>query len=140
MPVPDSASRERTLAVAARAFERFAHGLRTGDWSGFLDMLSEDFTFYFPQGRWLGEHRGRERAAEFFAYVSRVFPEGLTLTLDRVSASETSVVFEFRDEGTLVVPGQPPRPYRNRVAVSLDVRDGRISGYREYFGSDGASN
>ena len=44
------------------------------------------------------------------------------------------MVFEFRDEGLLL-----NQPYKNRVAVSFDVRGEQISGYREYFGSDGKS-
>lgn len=137
---PETTRRARTRDVAAIAFDRFREGLATGRWQGFLDMLADDFTFYFPTGRWHGEWRGREKAAEFFAYVSTVFPEGLQMTLDRVQCGETTCVFEFRDRGTMVIPGQPPQPYENRVAVSLDVRDDRISGYREYFGSDGRSS
>lgn len=132
--------RERTLAVASQAFERFRHGLASGDWQGFFEMLAEDFSFYFPQGKWLGLHQGKDKAVEFFSYVSTVFPRGLTLTLDRVSAGEQTVVFEFRDEGEMLLPGQPPRPYKNRVAVSLDVRGDKLVGYREYFGSDGQVN
>jgi ketosteroid isomerase-like protein len=57
------------------------------------------------------------------------------LTCDRVTYNETTVVFEFRDEGLML--GQP---YKNRVAVSFDVRGDQIAAYREYFGSDGKSN
>jgi ketosteroid isomerase-like protein len=127
----------RTLDVAKRAFELFRSGLGSGNWQPWLDVLTDDFSFRFPMGRWRGEHRGKEDAAEFFAYVRQVYPEGLQLEVDRVTVNEGTVVFEFRDWGMLAVPGQPPREYRNRVAVSLDVREDRIAGYREYFGSDG---
>jgi len=30
--------------------------------------------------------------------------------------------------------------YKNRVVVSFDIREDKICGYREYFGSDGKSN
>ena len=127
----------RTLDVGRRSFEHFRNGLRTGNWQPWLNVLTDDFTFRFPMGRWRGEHRGKQDAAAFFAYVRQVYPEGLELEVDRVSVGEDTVVFEFRDWGTLVVPGQPPREYRNRGAVSLDVRGDRIASYREYFGSDG---
>jgi ketosteroid isomerase-like protein len=127
----------RTLDVAKQAFEHFRRGLGSGDWQPWLDVLTDDFSFRFPMGRWRGEHRGKGDAAEFFAYVRQVYPEGLELEVDRVTANESTVVFEFRDWGALVIPGQPPREYRNRVAVSLDVRGDRIAAYREYFGSDG---
>jgi ketosteroid isomerase-like protein len=131
---------EQTRTVAARAFDRFKEGLASGRWQGFLDLLADDFSFYFPTGKWHGEWRGKAKAAEFFEYVSSVYPGGLEITLDRVQCSETTCVFEFRDWGTLILPGQPPRPYQNRVAVSFDVRGDRIVAYREYFGSDGQSN
>ncbi len=121
------------------AFEQFRQGLASGNWQPFLDLVTDDFHFHFPMGRWRGEHRGKESAAAFFAYVRSVYPAGLELEIDRVSANEGTVVFEFHDWGTLVVPGQPPREYRNLVAVSLDVRGDRIAAYREYFGSDGAA-
>ncbi|MCX7595454.1 MAG: nuclear transport factor 2 family protein [Fischerella sp.] len=127
---------ESTLKVAYQAFEYFIHGLETGEWNLFLDMLTEDFTFWFPMGKFHGLNVGKKRAQEFFRYVTQAFTPGLKLTsLDRVTSNETTVVFEFRDEGKLF-----GEPYKNRVAVSFDVREDKICGYREYFGSDGKSN
>ncbi|OUL26930.1 nuclear transport factor 2 family protein [Nostoc sp. 106C] len=126
---------ENTLKVAQQAFEHFTHGLATGEWQEFLDILTEDFTFWFPMGKFHGLNEGKERAKEFFQYVNASFSPGIKLTsLDRVTSNETTVVFEFRDEGLLL--GQL---YKNRVAVSFDVRGDKICAYREYFGSDGKS-
>ncbi|MBE9051304.1 nuclear transport factor 2 family protein [Nostocales cyanobacterium LEGE 11386] len=126
---------DNTLKIAQEAFEKFTHGLATGEWEAFLDMLTEDFTFWFPMGKFHGLNEGKQRAKEFFQYVSASFNPGLQLTsLDRITSNETTVVFEFRDEGFLL--GQP---YKNRVAVSFDVRGDKICSYREYFGSDGKS-
>jgi ketosteroid isomerase-like protein len=126
---------EKTLKVAQQAFNYFTHGLSTGDWEPFLDMLTEDFTFWFPMGKFHGLNEGKDRAREFFQYVSESFSSGLNLTsLDRVTSNETTVVFEFRDEGLLF-----NQPYKNRVAVSFDIRGDKVCGYREYFGSDGKS-
>jgi ketosteroid isomerase-like protein len=127
-------TRSGSLDTAQRAFGHFSHGLKTGEWDAFLDMLTDDFTFYFPVGQFQGAHTGRERAREFFSYVHSVFPGGLTVMLDRVMSNDTTVVFEFRDEGEM-----RGAPYRNRVAVSFDVRGEQIAAYREYFGSDGTS-
>lgn len=126
---------QSTLAVAHQAFEHFRHGLATGEWRSFLEMLTEDFWFWFPIGPFHGLNQGKERAAEFFQYVSDVFSNSLLITLDRVMANETTVIFEFRDEGLMA-----GAPYKNRVAVSFDVRGDKICAYREYFGSDGKSN
>ena len=122
-------TKQQTLDVATRAFERFKAGLATGAWQPFLDMLSEDFEFWFPVGKYRGCNRGRERAAEFFQFVTETFPGGLTITAERFTSSETTVVVEFCDEGQL-----RGHPYHNRVAVALDVRGDEICAYREYFG------
>ena len=124
-----------TMKVAQQAFGHFTQGLATGEWQPFMDMLTDDFTFWFPVGPYHGLNVGKERVREFFEYVSEAFKPGLSVTLDRVTSNETTVVFEFRDEGQL-----RGEPYKNRVAVSFDVRDNKICYYREYFGSDGKSN
>lgn len=124
-----------TLTVAHQAFEQFKYGLATSDWQAFLEMLTDDFSFWFPMGKFHGLNVGKERAIAFFEHVSDAFGQGLTITLDRVTSNEATVVFEFRDEGHLW-----GEPYKNRVAVSFDVRGDKICGYREYFGSDGKSN
>jgi ketosteroid isomerase-like protein len=119
--------------LASKIYEQFTHGLATGEWQAFLDMLTEDFTFWFPIGKFSGWNQGKERAKEFFEYVTVCFNPGINLTsLDRVTSNETTVVFQFRDQGLLF--GQP---YKNRVAVAFDVWQDKICGYREYFGSDG---
>ncbi|GET36762.1 hypothetical protein FJSC11DRAFT_1411 [Microseira wollei NIES-4236] len=123
------------MAVAQQAFEYFTHGLATGEWDSFLDMLTDDFTFWFPVGSFHGLNQGKERARAFFEYVSEVFG-GITITsIERVTSSDTTVVFEFRDEGKM-----RGEPYKNRIAVSFDIRGDKICGYREYLGSDGKSN
>ncbi len=123
---------ERVLETATAAFERFRHGLATGDWAGWFACLAEDVAFSFPIGKYRGVHVGKAKAVEFFTFVAQTFPDGLTLELDRVVANGATAVFEFRDWGRL-----GGEPYQNRVALSLDVRGDKICGYREYFGGDG---
>ena len=126
---------QHTLEVAYRAFDYFRQGLATGEWNSFVDMLTEDFSFWFPLGEYHGLNVGKQKAIAFFEYVSQAYSEGLTVTLDRITSNETTVVFEFRDEGKL-----RGELYKNRVAVSFDVCGDKICAYREYFGSDGKSN
>jgi ketosteroid isomerase-like protein len=123
-------------AVADQAFTRLTDGLAGRPWDPFFDLLADDLTFSFPMGKYVGTHQGKAKAVEFFRYVSTAFPKGLTVTevLRRTGAGTTFVV-EFRDEGEL-----RGEPYKNRVAISLDVCGAKICGYREYFGSDGKSN
>ena len=123
------------------AFDKFRKGLGTGVWDDFTALLTDDFTFFFPQGKWQGEHRGKALALEFFTYVTSVFPGGIKVTaIDRVLTEGNTVMIEFKDEGTMALPGQGPRPYRNRVAIAFDFRGDTVCAYREYFGSDGTSN
>jgi ketosteroid isomerase-like protein len=127
---------ENTLKVAHQAFENLQHGLATGEWNPLLGLLTEDFAFWFPVGTYHGLNVGKERAQDFFLYVSEMFGQTIRLTsLERVTSNETTVVFEFRDEGMM-----QSEPYKNRIAISFDVRGDQICGYREYFGSDGKSN
>ena len=138
---PSTASASQTSAVgplpaptirdlAAKAFGHFRDGLATGEWEPWLAMLADDFTFFFPTGKYQGLHHGRAKAAEFFAYVRSVYPEGLQVTLDHTTVEGTRAIFEFRSEGTLVLPTER-RAYKNRVAVALEFRDGQVVAYRE---------
>lgn len=119
----------KTLKVAQAAFQDFSHGLATGDWSRFLACLSDDFTFWFPAGPFKGQNSGKDRAQAFFALVSKVFPEGLTLTLERTFSTDTTVLFEVRSQGLML-----GHPYENQAAISFDVAGDKICGYREYLG------
>lgn len=136
-----SGASRSTEAKGREVFEKFRRGLLAGEWKGFTDLLTDDFTFCFPQGKWRGEHRGKEKALEFFRYVTSVFPRGITVTsIDHVLVSGDTVMLEFKDEGEMVLQGALPRPYRNRVAIAFDFRGEQVSGYREYFGSDGSAD
>lgn len=117
-------------AVAEEAFADLRTGLATGDWAPFLDRLSDDFTFHFPLGRYQGLNEGKDKAAEFFAFVSKVYSDGLFIDeVLGVTADGARVVFEFTDHGLMF-----GKPYANQVAISLDVCGEKICGYREYFG------
>lgn len=129
--VQTRAPRVRTpKAVAEEAFADFRSGLATGEWGAFLDRLSDDFTFHFPLGSYQGLNQGKDRAAEFFGFVSEVYSDGLFVDeVLGVTAEGSRVVFEFRDHGLMF-----GKPYHNQVAISLDVCGELICGYREYFG------
>ncbi|NEQ51847.1 MAG: nuclear transport factor 2 family protein [Leptolyngbya sp. SIO3F4] len=117
------------LNVAEAAFQDFSQGLSTGDWSTFLACLSDDFTFWFPAGPFKGLNSGKDQAEAFFASVSKVFPEGLTLVLERTLSSGNTVLFEVRSKGLML-----GNPYENQAAISFDVAGDKICGYREYLG------
>jgi ketosteroid isomerase-like protein len=118
------------LETAQLAFQYFSRGLATGEWESFLEMLSEDFTFWFPVGSYQGTNVGKDKAAEFFRYVTeKIFTSGLSVQLQRITSSNTTVVFEVRSQGEML-----GKPYQNQAAISFDVRGDKICGYREYLG------
>jgi ketosteroid isomerase-like protein len=117
-----------TITTAQKAFEQFAYGLATGEWNAFLDMLADDFTFWFPVGPYQGWNVGKERASAFFEYVSEAFDTGLKVTLESIASNEKTAIFEMRTEGLL-----RGKPYQNQVAVSFDVCGDKICCYREYL-------
>ncbi len=117
------------IAIAKQAFDYFSHGLASGEWDNFLAMLTEDFTFSFPIAPFQGRNIGKDKAERFFNYVStQVFTEGLYLTVERITSNETTVVFEVQSQGLM-----SGNPYQNQAAISFDVRDNLICGYREYL-------
>ena len=126
-------SQAQIRKVAQNAFSLLQQGLATGKWNPFLDCLTDDFVFWFPVGKYRGRNEGKEKAGEFFQYVTQLYPLGLTLYLERITSNENTVVFELHDEG--LIRGEVL--YRNRAAISFDVRGNQICAYREYLGSDG---
>lgn len=69
-----------TMETAQQAFQHFSHGLATGEWQPYLDMLTEDFTLWFPLGEFRGKNVGKERAAAFFQYLSEKLKVAVTVT------------------------------------------------------------
>ena len=122
-------SDDPVTATALRAWRALADAHNDGDFTRYLDLLTDDYTFSMPLGAFRGEHRGREAAAECYRQIAASEPRLVFADPLRVTRSGDTVVVEFEDEGTIM--GQA---YRNRIASSFDVRGDRICGYREYFG------
>ena len=117
------------IAIAQAAFERFSQGLASGEWDDFLEMLTEDFSFSFPVPPFQGNNVGKDKAEQFFNYVSQqVFTTGLSLTVERITSNDNTVVFEVKSQGLMF-----GKPYNNQAAISFDVQGDRICGYREYL-------
>lgn len=122
-------SDDPVTTTALRAWRALADAHDAGDFTAYLDMLTEDYVFSMPLGAFRGEHRGREAAAECYRQIAASDPKLVFEEPMRVTREGDTVVVEFEDAGTIM-----GRPYRNRIASSFDVRGDRICGYREYFG------
>ena len=124
---PDS----RVMVVARRAWDGFVAGRATGDWSAFLDTLSDDVTFFISSpGPFQGENHGKQRVEDFAQHAAAHGEGRIKFEKPvRVSGKGATVVFEAWDDRS--VDGAE---MANRVALSLDVEDGRIITVREYVG------
>lgn len=103
------------------------------DDAGFKPVeVGDDYTFWYPvPGPFLGANVGRERIAAFFREASAAEADVKVAfsPAHRAALDGDTAVFEFEVEGT--VGGGP---FKNRIAISFDVRSEKVSGHREYIG------
>jgi ketosteroid isomerase-like protein len=113
------------LELAQGALLGVQRGSRTGDWSGLLDLVTDDVTFYTPTpGFDGGLNRGRERLVELTLAHARA--TSTETWLKRTLANGRDIAFEVRVEGRL--NGGPP--YANQLFLVFGVEDGRIARMR----------
>jgi ketosteroid isomerase-like protein len=123
---------ESTLKIAQYAFAAFVQGWATGNFQPFLEMLTDEFTFWYPYGKHRGKFSGQAGKAQMIAKCHDHAQAGDRLAFrppHHITHSDTTVMFEFECEGVI-----DKEPYQGRIAIALDVSDERISGFREYFG------
>jgi ketosteroid isomerase-like protein len=121
--------RDEALRIGRIGLQRFREGWATGAWRPFLELLAPSFVQRAPIGPLRGKDVGLDEARRHFRSLTLL---GARLQLGepfRVAASESGATFELEVTGELY-----GLPYRNRLALSFDVADGRITGLREYFG------
>jgi ketosteroid isomerase-like protein len=120
---------QNNIETALLAYRYLAEGHKAGTFENYLNLLTEDYTFYAPAGEFRGKNVGKQRAKEFYDTITAAKADFVFSEPMKVTANEDTVVIEFTDEGTIM-----GFPYFNRIASSFDIRDGRIYGYRKYFG------
>lgn len=126
-PRDATAPSPRDVALAAWRANGVGHG--GGDFAPWLDALHPDVRITMPLGAFRGETVGKDGARRIYSAIAAASPRLVYEKPLRVTENGTTVVIEFDDHGSL-----GGRPYRNRIAASFDVRNGKISAYREYFG------
>lgn len=120
---------EENITIALKAFHALAKGHKAGSFDDYIDMLSDDYTFYAPVGEFRGKNVGKDRAREFYQAITDAQADFVFSEPIRITADSNTVVIEFTDEGTIM-----GHQYFNRIASSFDIVEGKIIGYREYFG------
>jgi ketosteroid isomerase-like protein len=117
----------RDVALDAWCANAAGHG--GADFTPWLASLAKDVSIWMPLGAFRGENNGQERAAEIYKAIAAASPRLTYETPFRVSTTGQTVVLEFEDHGTIAGTA-----YRNRIAASFDIKDGKVAAYREYFG------
>ncbi|MGK6353786.1 nuclear transport factor 2 family protein [Sphingomonas sp. DT-207] len=140
-PVWNVTANAQTRAVATRAWTLFRKAWEEGDWQPFLDMTTDDFQFYFPQGAFAGLHEGRAGKAQLLAWAAyhRKAGNRLRSAATHITIAGNTAVFETTAESL------PPGGYRNFEAIIFEVQGERVRALREYWnvlqpGSDPSGN
>ncbi|WP_326799447.1 nuclear transport factor 2 family protein [Streptomyces sp. NBC_01808] len=124
--------RDRVLQVANAAMDAFDRGWRTGDWSRFLAMLTDDFGFWFPEsparGRFEGG-AGRQAVAEWTAFHAANGNRVLG-TRRRTTVAGDRVFYEYDSVGA----SENTAAYRNWEFIVIEVSGNRIRALQEYWG------
>jgi ketosteroid isomerase-like protein len=115
--------------IALQAWEHNAQGHRGEGFDKWYATLSENVAITMPLGQFRGENKGIAKARQIYESIASASPKLIYEEPLRISESDSTVVIEFDDHGTIA-----GYPYRNRIAASFDIKDGKVAAYREYFG------
>ena len=122
---------EKQIALE-RMFRRSLDGLLAKDTSGWVDMWTEDGTMEFPFAP-VGHPRlrGKQAIAEYMeAFPTKVEISAFPFVRFHHSADGKTLVVEFSCIGRSLETG---RPYNQNYVGVMNIRDGRVSGYKDYF-------
>lgn len=127
VPPPMSAE---NFAVAQHAFDTYKRSMETGDGQPFMDMIADNVTFFvgYP-GRWVGVKSGKAQVAELIRWHRNNLQLRARVLPEPVVTNPTTAGWEFYVQGT--AQGQE---FTEPFHIFFDVRDGKISGFRQYFG------
>ena len=122
--------------TARKAFDLFAQGWATGNFDPYIALLADEMNFWFPTGAHRGKFTGAAGRQEMIAKCQDHTNGGDRLTLhppQYTLSDGASVMFEFEAEG--LYAGEP---YRGHNAIAFEIKEGKVVGFREYFGDLGS--
>lgn len=119
---------EQNKQVARTFFDCFS----AGDITGALDMMTDDATWWIAgkpeQLAAAGDH-SKEQMARLFDNMIGQLPNGLKMTVKSLIAEDDRVALEVESNGEL----RNGRVYNQEYHFVITMRDGKISGVREYL-------
>ncbi|MCP2320098.1 Ketosteroid isomerase-related protein [Nocardia amikacinitolerans] len=127
-----STTSDHVRRVADNAMDRFDTGWRTGDWQPFLAVLTDEFSFLFPEdparGLFTGA-AGRHKIEEWVMFHAR---SGNRVSGNRVrtDVAGSRVIYEYESHGA----SPTTAGYRNRELIIVEIRGDRVSALHEYWG------
>lgn len=121
---------DQNTAIVQQAYANF----KTGNIQGLLDQLADDVTWQLPEIEGVpiaGKRTGRDGVREFFATLARdqevieFEPREFVAQGDRV-VSLGDYKWRVKDTG---------REFASDFAHVFTIRDGKVTGFREFFDS-----
>jgi len=117
------------METARKALKHWIHAIKTGDWEGYMELLTEDYTFWLPKGGFTYKTSdlvsSKEQLVDSDLNVNRL--RAYSNEPSRVSRGENTVVFEF------IYDADDSNSYfQNCMALSFDVEGEMIKACREY--------
>lgn len=121
---------EQNTAIAQQAYENF----KTGNIQALMDQMSDEVTWELPEIEGVpisGKRHGRDSVREFFAMVARdqevieFEPREFVAQGDKV-VSLGHYQWRVKDTG---------RSFSSNFAHVFTIRDGKVTGFREFFDS-----
>lgn len=119
---------EENKATARAFFERFSEG----DVAGALAMMSDDATWWIagkPEQLPAAGLYSKAKIARLFDNMGGQLPNGLKMTVKSLIAEGDRVALEAESLGEL----RNGRVYNQEYHFVVTLRDGKISGVREYL-------
>ncbi len=99
----------------------------------FLALLADDVAFETPvRHEGLGGKKTKGQLRTELAMMRTLLPNGVALTVHTITAEDDRVHLELSGTAQTV----QGKEYNNRYHWFLQVRDGKISVFRDYFDSD----
>lgn len=111
---------------AMTAMNHWIIGAATGDWTRLIAMLDSSVTFHLPVEGFSGVRHGTDDAIRCFAWLSETMRADLVV--HSILMGEAGVAFEVRVTGTM-----REEPFTQRLCLVFEMRDGLVTGFREYL-------
>ncbi len=123
-----SSSLEVNKQIARDAIE----ALGRLDTEKFLSYMADDVDFETPGEHFIAGKKSKADLAAELPSMQQVIPGGVSFSLRSVTAEDDRVHIEGVGSARTI----DGRPYNNTYHWALQIRDGKIIAFRDYFDSD----